>query len=367
MAKFTCPFCINEYKLSKVEYRCPDCGTKSEPKSAEREPIQCKNYKCGKLATLRTCPSCRAEIPKTVLETSNLPFSIVGVSNSGKTNYITVMLEELRIQAGLGLALVAQNKETSSHQTANRDLIYRQHVPPAATEAGARFPQIWSIRKVPKNSGNHVPTYTFTIFDGAGEDHENNLDISSPVCRYINASKAIMLTIDPLVLSIIRRGNFVDPDTMRNSLGGNLGGGVHDAEGVMNRVAEYIKVARGIKSTRRLDVPVAVVLTKFDTLLAHGGFAASALIRDRGLIFRDGKLNMTEIEQVHEEIRNWLYSIQEGAFVNAVQTHFKKFYFFGVSSFGAPPEAGQKLPNPIRPHRVLDPILWLFKNAGFID
>lgn len=91
MAKFTCPFCIREYDKSKVLYVCPDCGETTTPGRFEREPIKCKTSGCGGLATIRKCPSCGQVIPKMALETPNLPFSIVGVSNSGKTNYITVM------------------------------------------------------------------------------------------------------------------------------------------------------------------------------------------------------------------------------------------------------------------------------------
>ena len=365
MTKFTCPFCIREYNVSKVKYVCPDCGETSEPKFGEHEPIKCKHDGCGGLATQRKCPICDQEIPKMALETSNLPFSIVGVSTSGKTNYITVMLQELSKAAGLRLALGSQTRDTARHQRENRDRIYEEHVPAAGTEAGYNFPQIWYIRNLLKKSGSNVPTYTFTIFDGAGEDHEN-LDTTSTVCRYINASKAIILTIDPLVLSKIRCGGIIDPEVMKNSLGGYKGV-TKNAEDVINSVAVYIKAARGIKSTKMLDIPVAVVLTKFDTLLQHKDFAPNALIKSPSLTIRDGKVDLTEIQQVHEEIQNWLYGIDEGSFVNALQSHFKEFYFFGISSFGEPPKADQRLPDAIHPHRVLDPILWLFKKATFID
>ncbi|MDR1841212.1 MAG: hypothetical protein LBQ86_04715 [Holophagales bacterium] len=318
------------------------------------------------MATLRKCPSCGQVIPKMALETPNLPFSIVGVSNSGKTNYITVMLHELEKSSGLRIALGSQTKETRDRQNDNYRLIYEKHTRPESTQSGENMPQIWYVKNLQKKRGNNVPTYTFTIFDGAGEDHENNLDPSSTVCRYINASKAIILAIDPLVLSKIRKGGVVDPEVMKKSLGG-YEGETKNAEDVINSVAAYIKAARGIKSTRILDIPVAVVLTKFDTILNHKSFGPQALIRGRSLNIRDGKVNSTEIAQVDGEIRNWLYEIGEGAFISALESHFKEFYFFGVSSYGQPPKDTDTLPDVIRPHRVLDPMLWLFKKAKFID
>ena len=300
------------------------------------------------------------------LETPNLPFSIVGVSNSGKTNYITVMLHELSKSSGLRLALGHQTKETLDHQNENYHRIYEEHTRPESTQSGENMPQIWYIKNLQKKRGSEVPTYTFTIFDGAGEDHENNLDPSSTVCRYINASKAIILAIDPLVLSKIRRGGIVDHDVMVNSLGG-YEGETKNAEDVINSVASYIKAARGIKATKVLDIPVAVVLTKFDTILNHKAFGPQALIRNKSLTVRNGRVDTTEISQVDEEIRNWLYEIGEGAFIDALDSHFKEYYFFGVSSYGNPPKNAYTLSDEIAPHRVLDPILWLFKKAKFID
>jgi rRNA maturation protein Nop10 len=366
MAKFTCPFCIRKYNKSEVLYSCPDCGESTTPNIFEREPIKCKNASCGRFATLRKCPGCGHDIPKTALETPNLPFSIIGVTTSGKTNYITVMLHELGKASSLGLALEHQNKETLAHQRENYSYIYDRHIRPESTESGANMPQIWCIRAPKKKHGDHVPAYTFTIFDGAGEDHENNLDPSSTVCRYINASQAIILVIDPLTLSSIRRGGVVDPVVMENSLGGYKGE-TKNAADIINSVASYIKSARGIKTSKMLTIPVAVVLTKFDTIINHRSFGPHALVKSRSLSIRDGKVNTTEIQQVHGEIRNWLYEIGESAFINMLESHFREFYFFGVSSFGAPPVTRDTLVNEIRPHRVLDPILWLFKKSKFID
>ena len=366
MAKFTCPFCIREYDKSDVMYFCPDCGKGTSPNAFEKEPISCRTAGCGGRATVRKCPKCGAVIPRMALETPNLPFSIVGVSNSGKTNYITVMLHELSRSSGLKLALGHQTPDTINHQNENYTRIYEEHTPPESTQAGERMPQIWYIKNLQKKFGNSVPTYTFTIFDGAGEDHEN-LDPSmanTAVGEYIKASSAIILMVDPLILKNVRQG--VDPDIMKNSLAGGESM-TKDASNVINSVAEYIKAMRGINSKKQLKIPVAVVLTKFDTIIGHKAFGPQALIRGKSLSIRDGRVDNTEIAQIDGEIRNWLYAVGEGGFINTLESHFKEFYFFGVSSYGAPPKAAYTLEDEIRPHRVLDPILWLFKKAKFVD
>jgi hypothetical protein len=363
--KFVCPFCINEYNFKSVLWVCPEpaCGKTATPKFLERirKQVRCE---CGAKAITRKCPKCGEEIPKTALETPNLPFSIIGVSGSGKTNYITVMLEELAKHPSRKLSLHPQNEYTETHQMENYKLIYEDHIPPESTQQTAigtnLTPQIWRIKNKPKKS-----TYTFTIFDGAGEDYEHNLQPSSTVCRYIKSSKAIILVLDPLILSNIRRGDIVDANIMSNSLAGRENE-YKDASLIVGNVAKYIKQAHGIDENKILQIPVAVVLTKFDTIIDHSKFNSDALIKDSGSNFREGKFNMEEVMQVDKEIRDWLEEIGEHKFIGEVEANFKTFYFFGVSSLGKPPTSVSEYPD-INPHRVLDPILWLFKMAKFID
>jgi len=365
MAKFVCPFCFQHYNRKKVLYVCPDCGEAAAPARFEKEPIKCKKAGCGGLATQRKCFFCGADLPRMSLQTPNLPFSIIGVSNSGKTNYITVMLHEMgKGTSGLRLALGHQNTATLDHQNENYKRIYEDHVPPDSTAGGERMPQIWYIKNLLKKKGNNVPTYTFTIFDGAGEDHEHSLDPNSNVCRYIQTSKAIIITLDPLILDAIRKGNIVDENVRQNSLAG--GADEHkNAVAVVNSLADYIKTARGMDVNKVLKLPVAIVLTKFDTV--KNSFGPNSLVTHSSMNVRDGKVSMEEIKQVDEEIRNWLENNGERSFIDALEAHFKEFHFFGVSSYGEPPENGGMLSERINPHRVLDPILWFFKKAKFVD
>lgn len=378
--KFTCPFCFSSYDKERIKYVCPDCGEETIPTtSSERgkPSIKCKN--CGRMATVRLCPHCgeydkqmpeeaRGVIPASVLDADgSLPFCIIGVSSSGKTNFITVMLHEMSRVPELRIALSAQNKYTRDVQRENYTNIYEKHIPPRPTdptELGERLkPQLWQIKNLMRQKSSSTPTYTFTIYDGAGEDHTERLDATSAICGYINASNAVIITLDPLILTNLRR--MINPDIRRNS--GASEGDTNSAENIVNSVAAYIKVARNIPTNKMLTIPVAVVLTKFDTILQLDSLPAGAVVRKPSMTFSGGKVNMTEITQVDEEIRDWLYSIGEGSFITALESNFKKFYFFGISSYGKPPETQGSVNENINPHRILDPVLWLFKEEKFID
>ena len=368
--KFTCPFCFSEYDKERIKYVCPDCGETTYPKtSAEKKKPSIRCEHCGRMATVRLCPECgeynkqipeeaKGVIPLGALDADgSLPFCIIGVSSSGKTNFITVMLHELSRVSELRIALSAQNKYTRDVQRENYTNIYENHIPPRPTdptELGDRLkPQLWQIKNLMRQKSNTTPTYTFTIYDGAGEDHSERLDPSS----------AIIITLDPLILTNLRR--MINPDVRRNS--GASEGDTNSAEDIVNSVAAYIKAARGLNTNKMLTIPVAVVLTKFDTILQLDSLPAGAVVRKPSMTFSRGKVNLTEISQVNEEIRDWLYGIGEGSFIAALESNFKNFYFFGVSSYGEPPETQGSVNENIKPHRILDPVLWLFKEEKFID
>ena len=366
MSKFVCPYCMQDYAKKEVLYTCPDCGRPSQLKMFEKT-AKCKHSNCSGWATLRRCPRCEHEIPKAVLETENLPFSIIGVPNSGKTNYITVMLQELKKSAGLRLSLSHQDRTTKDHQNMHFKMIYEDLIPPPNTSAGEPMPQIWSIKNLEKMGRNSVPTYTFTIFDGAGEDHKNNINQDSPVARYINMSEAIIFVLDPLTISNIRTEGLVDEETMQNSLGGSMGESA-DASDTINDIANYIREMnpRKYKPGDPIKIPVAVVMSKFDTVWNHPSFGDSPTVREEGYSISGGKVDMSKINQADGEVKSWLEDIGEYDLLKALDANFPDHKFFGVSSYGEPPKDAGTLNKP-NPRRVLDPLLWLFRGKKFLD
>lgn len=366
MKKFTCPYCMQTYKYENIKHVCPDCGAEAHPGMADMiglHPVKCPTPGCGGFATLRMCPKCKSVLPQEVLDTKNLPFSIVGMVSSGKTNYITVMLEELAKCHSIKLSLGAADAHTREIHKKDKEKLSSGN-PVEGTAAGTITPQIWMIKNLSRRTSNTVPTYTFTIFDGAGENYEQNLDPSSPVCRNIRASKAIILTLDPLILPKVRE--IVSDEARIASLGGK-DSEVKDPMDIVNDMARYIRSAYGMRADRVLSVPVAVVLTKFDVVLNHPSFPQTATVKSNSLLTdSEGRVNEGEFAAVDREIRDWLMLIGEMAFIRALEANFKDMCFFGVSSFGSAPDAKNHI-DPPKPHRVLDPVMWLFKKSRFVD
>ena len=372
MANFMCPFCYNSYAQKAILYVCPDCGKEAPP--VGREPIKCVQSGCGGLATNRVCPSCTNIIPTIALQTPNLRFSMVGISTSGKTNYITVMLEELMNNSRLRLAMGSQTNETKDHHKENRRLMYEERTALPATNRGEAPPQIWYISNLAKQktglfSGSTVPKYTFSIYDGAGENYR---DMEPTEIRYIKSSEAFIITLDPLILKGVQ--DYVDPEVVRVNY---KAGAEHvNSTEIVQNLVNYLKNIKGIPADKPLKIPVAIVLTKFDTIMAHSSFN-NTLVKKASSCIRNGLVSMEEFNQVHGEIENWLLEIKELNFLNELEASFssrnwrgkvtKHYKFFAVSSFGATPTEEGTVVQKIQPHRVLDPMLWLFKLKNFVD
>ncbi|AEF82843.1 TRAFAC clade GTPase domain-containing protein [Leadbettera azotonutricia] len=356
--KIICPYCFGSIDKDDLLYQCGSCGHNSKPTLIERatKKVTCKE--CGKLAFKILCPKCEGELPRDMIYTPNLLFSIVGVSGAGKTNYITVMLEELRKTANLQLSIAPQNKYTRETHSANRQLIYEEHKKPGSTRSGQPTPQIWRIQNLNRQAFNTIKTYTFSIFDGAGEDHEN-IDENSPECRYISVSKAIMVVIDPMILQSVR--NSLDKEVYEKSISGVGASMYKDSSDVVHNIASYIKSSRGLRFNQKINVPVAVVFTKMDALMHE--------FRNRPVSSPSPHIDYfheSDSRAVDNDIRSWMQDKGETAFINGLEANFNEFVFFGVSSFGAVPVSIDQL-SPIHPHRVLDPALWLFAKNKFID
>jgi len=319
-------------------------------------------------ATLRRCPLCNVDLPLSVLQNYNLPICIVGVASSGKTNYITVMLHELNKIENSMIALSFQNTETMMHQANNRRLIYENRQPPAAANFDDPMPQIWEIRyNTNKSSGSSgaVNAYNFTIFDGAGEAI-TTMNNDSRIARYISKAKAFLLVVDPLTLESVRNGNVVDEEDRKKSLGGGEGE-TWEANIIVNQITNKMRELNSLNQGKKLDIPVAVVLTKFDTILnSYPQFSQNATIRRPKLSIVNDRIDTDEIDDVHNSIKGWLETIGENGIISSLEHNYNRYKLFGVSSYGEPPIEAYKLPR-INPHRVLDPILWLFKDMGYIE
>ena len=371
-----CPHCLRELKLSGMKFYCvPDEDNRHEVKLSFTDKIKgrlpaCKSRYCqnrGLIIREAVCKQCGEPLPPQIIfHDKYLSFCAVGVSGAGKSSYMTTLLHEMKY-SGLPWVLQAMDADTTRRAQLNEQYVYEERHCLRGTDSGiSPKPQLWTILD---NSvkGEKIPTYALTIYDGAGEDceHIDYTPFDSKISRYLSGAKMLLIMFDPLLLSSVRVE--LSHETLNASMAterqtsapGNM-------VGMVNSLANYIRRNCNIPPGKRIDRRAAVVLTKLDALTEMlNGFSSDATIlkesphvKSRGFVDSDSKM-------VDLEIRDWLNRQGETAFLSAIDANFKDVRVFGVSSFGRPPDLRKRLAR-IRPHRVLDPLMWLLAVEGII-
>ena len=356
LEKKVCPFCLNVLNKNTAKYYC-ECGkVATKPKFWRKLHCSDPNCRLQRFKLLCAQKDCGRELPINIMQyQAYLRFSVIGLSGVGKTNYITAMLHEMKEgPAAKDWTIGHMDNLTLEEYDKHRKSMFDENKSADPTPPGYIITQQWYLKKATTTSYN-VPTYSLTLFDGAGEDYR---EVNPLVAKCIQGSKTIVILFDPLTITEV--GNALDPnvfDCSRGSLDRAM-----TATDMLNSIVEYIRKNLMMKPGQRIDKDVAVVFTKIDTL-AHE-FTNARVMKPSPHIQRHGFV-VEDMETVNEEIRSWLERKEQNAFLSAIKGNFydNRVRFFGVSSFGHPPisridnttvECGE-----ITPHRVLDPLMWM--------
>ncbi len=374
----TCPYCMNPIDKSSVEYECPQCGQSYKAAGLFHNKVpECKNkaaHPSALLASVIRCPHCHERLPSDYLDYEmSLKFSLVGTTNSGKTNYLVSMLHELMHTMKTGLA-ISPLDTTRDYYRSFKELektMFLDHQLLPATSLGRVEPYMWRIRDKNKMKGNKIPSYSLTIYDGAGESF-SSLDQSENtiLAKYLCDTRTLFILIDPLQLpSFVMRG-MANPNMADNQ----------NATESLQKVAKFVHDNKGLAANALIDMNVAIIFTKIDAISDESGydsvFGDSELIYSRGdathmgcYDFKKGGFDVGRAEAVSNSICEYLKE-NEVDFYNAVTENFieSKVRYFGVSALGNPPtnENGMMMLRHIDPIRILDPFLWMMVKEGLI-
>ena len=371
-----CPYCLRKITLGDLRFFCVDeednkheVNLSLMDRFFKRLPVCqrrfCKNH--GLTVREVTCRYCGEKLPAQMLfHDKYLSFCAVGVAGAGKSSYVTTVIHELR-SSDFPFVLQAMDTETTETALLNEKLVYESRNCLVGTTSGvAPRPQFWTILDNTETA-QKIPTYSMTVYDGAGEDCEKigYTPIDAKISRYISGAGMLLIMFDPLILSSVQ--NEVPPDVLYSSI-------AHERKesaptnmvSMANALVNYVKQSLNIAPGQRIEAPAAVVLTKLDALRdTVNGFASDSTInRESPHLKRKGFVD-ADSKMVDLEIRDWLIRQGEIAFLNTIDANFQNVRVFGVSSFGNPPDRNKRLAR-IRPHRVLDPIMWMLANEGII-
>lgn len=360
-----CPYCLCDLGANELERHCNQCDsimTTNFLSGLQLKrgivPSCTSTPKCfGQYAVLK-CAKCKEELPPDITQYDKyVRFSVVAPSGAGKTNFITIMMEEIRKSRALNFNVTFMNNQTREYHVKNQHQIYNMLQPPEASRRGEVYPMQWRIQDMNRMTPRTVPCYSITMFDGAGEDQERT---DPTICRYISGSKMIMLLLDPTQLSGVREQMTNEEIDKAGGQSGNISR--DDTAAFINGLINYLKLTCSIRVGNKIKVPIAVVFGKIDSVKRHLGSAQ--VLQDSSHASR-GAFIQNEADMIHNEIEGWIDACGDNL-TRMFNANFSNWRYFGVSSYGSLPTSRSQLQKPM-PLRVLDPLLWDLSLEGIVQ
>ncbi|MDO5861929.1 MAG: hypothetical protein Q4Q58_03955 [Thermoplasmata archaeon] len=318
---------------------------------------------CRRPVYTRVCPVCHNLIPPGAEEEGNRIFVILGPKSVGKSHYIAVLINQLKNQVSAEFNGVL-NAATDGTTLKYRDMYYRRLfeekrklLPTKSFEESneSREPLIYYLRIF---DSDRPKVFTFAFFDTAGEDLvSSDRMMSLSINSFISKAAGIVYLVDPLQVRYINQRIHVDNKPP-------VGPDVSD---VLNNICQIIRTNNKLSPKARIDIPIAVVLTKSDVL-----FKSSEDEEEDKVLFgqcsslhiprEHGRYDQENFEQIDAELSEYLRRCVGENFIQTVGG-FREHCFFAVSALGCNP-TGSSLPRGVSPMRVEDPFIWLLNREG---
>lgn len=333
----------------------------------------------------RVCPHCNWPLTygQATGQLSLLPIAIAGGTAVSKSHYIPILIDQAknRLRTTLpGFDIRAQEtREPDAATSACSDQLlairYGQlfcdhqqgtvmaKTPRSGTHADPRTPLIYRFT-FPGNwwTLGSRRCVEFAIRDCAGEEFIESNALQE-FHRYICHSAGIMLLIDPSTMPGLRER------LPQGAVGGQGNDHPFDADQIISRLIGLFERVENARVGARIDIPLAIVITKADLLRDMAGPAAAMFREPEPL--HNGGFNCLGVQRHEEMLRQLLADCGQSGMLSSVEAKFRKVGLFAASALGHQPivdsnGSGEQRVGSIQPWRVLDPLVWLLHHHGFV-
>jgi hypothetical protein len=391
MATIACPYCYRRIDQRRLAYQCLGLGvpggvrcirsvdeTRAEltnvraaafptfdaPRSGVHRKAPCPH--CGGLTGVRACPVCHSPLSAAFGSSRSPLIGMVGGKGAGKTVYLSVLHHELRTsvrrrfaadvrltgdqQGGTGSP--RQWLQSSEEQLFERGQLLEQT---AGALNGQRAPVVMEWRQPRRWFGREgFRTTVLSFYDAAGEDLTSQERAHTQA--YLGVADGLVLLLDPWQLP----GALERIDVPAAA--------VRDAEPpleVLHRITELLRVAHGVRTSKRVPISLAVVFAKMDAFFPVLGGGHPLLVRPAPAPGYDEAVGRS----THEHVRAMLHDYGADDIDQHLELNYADFRYFAVSALGAAPDyqAAAVDPGGVQPFRVDEPLLWLLHRFGVIE
>lgn len=371
--KLSCPFCNKEFSPGE----CPvvsgitgqelfNPSTRNTWWSKVHSRIWAKpltSYK-GELATFR-CPYCTSDLPPNINEVEgNTTIAIIGDVYSGKSHYITSLiyqLKNLQIPNKYFHVIAASQEIEKQYQDDYYRKLFDLQQPLEQNKQAAvlgdpiNHPLIYQITV--GDDPTAMKRFNILFYDASGEDLARQASLVRHQSPILNA-QAIIFLADPWAMP-----RFVDDLSHR----------LRPTSRPTRIPAEFLSwVVQTFRAVRPelaqefiFSLPTAIVLPKADLIEYHTLLGQE---REYDSIWRPdyARIYNNDAQEIDTLVKKLLKSIDEEALTGTAQG-FSNLRFFAISATGSAPDDQNKYSKGVKPHRCLDPLLWILKELEKLD
>ncbi|MDL2233811.1 hypothetical protein LJC63_09600 [Ruminococcaceae bacterium OttesenSCG-928-L11] len=348
-----CPNCFEKHPPEEFAFACTKTGCGREGTTIPPAEVLIQGGKplcpsCRSHLSERLCPSCGYAIIAEDDTVPSVPISIVGAEGSGKSNYLSVSIDQIRRNLSkhydCSLYPLGGDDTIKHYETRYYQPLFVKGQCINSTQQEEVTPLLYSL--IFSGSPMAGRSCNLTFYDACGANFKSER-VMSDYNRSVYNARGILFFVDPFQIASVR-------DNVR-STGRQVSN--EDAATLLARTIHLIRQGGGRKNIRRkIDIPIAVCLTKADTI--RGLLDPSSFILYPSRHTKHRRFDLPDHNSTSLEVKSLLESWGEVEIVNQVTSQFSDYAFFALSSLGSPPTENNSI-NHISPHRVLDPLLWV--------
>ncbi len=328
--------------------------------------------------TEQACPGCHLKLPPFFRQMSQHIFPLIGVPGSGKSYYLSTLVQELERLLPLEFALPFRDADPAENEPLN-DMRRRLFTATSPRDAyigktllsSHLYRQVYrngSMQRMPRpftytlNKGRDVHSIVF--YDNAGESFEPAVGSgNSPCADYLKEADGLLFLFDPTTNPGFRAllQGVKDPQIEQC---------LYPPGRQSTLLAETemrLRTALNLPPGRKVNTPLAIIIGKSDCW--------QHLLGPEPLlpVVHNGRVCEKNVEANSARLREQLFRIAPQICANA-EAISGTVRYFAATSFGQPPiyftdeQTGNTLLGPknadLKPAHVTDPIIWILSTQA---
>lgn len=252
-------------RATRPIYRCPDCRSEHRRLLPGMSGVLHRTCACqtvlptllanGKAKLAAQCAECKAQLPIRGLTAPTVHIPVIAGPTAGKSVYMQTAVSRLMLGDD-GFEFADERAKQEFERNLKLGVL---DDPRRAVKTAVTRPRAYNVYVGAEGSRARRLLY---LYDPAGEIPESPDQLAES--QFLKHTKGIVFIVDPFSLRQVRS------ETDRTLLG-RVGASNTAPKESLERFAEALREHLRTKSSERIKIPIAIVLTKADALLEPSG------------------------------------------------------------------------------------------------